>query len=70
MEAKYVAFVRHDMYGTMGKGPLPLKEKAILLIALITLLPIRLVLGFIILLTYYIILKLYTIFSAPNREDD
>ena len=30
-EANYVAFVRHDMYGTMGQGPLPLKEKAILL---------------------------------------
>ena len=47
-----------------------MKEKAILLIALITLLPIKLVLGFIILLTYYIICKLYTILSAPNREDD
>jgi len=70
MEAKYAAYVRHDIYGTMGKGPLPLKEKAILLIALITLLPIRLVLGFIILLTYYIICKLCTLFSTPNREDD
>lgn len=70
MEAKYAAFLRHDIYGTMGRGPLPLKEKALLLFGLIILLPIRMVSGFIILLTYYIICRLCTLFSAPNREDD
>jgi lysophosphatidylcholine acyltransferase/lyso-PAF acetyltransferase len=70
MEAKYAAFLRHDIYGTMGRGPLPLKEKALLLFGLIILLPIRMVSGFIILLTYYLICRLCTLFSAPNREDD
>jgi lysophosphatidylcholine acyltransferase/lyso-PAF acetyltransferase len=70
MEAKYAAFLRHDIYGTMGRGPLPWKEKALLLFGLIILLPIRMVSGFIILLTYYLICRLCTLFSAPNREDD
>lgn len=70
MEAKYAAFVRHDIYGTMGRGPIPLKEKALLLFALIIVLPIRLVTGFIVLLTYYLICRLCTLFSAPNREND
>ncbi|XP_057843569.1 lysophospholipid acyltransferase LPEAT1 isoform X1 [Cryptomeria japonica] len=69
MEIKYAAYVRHDIYGTLGKGEVSWKEKALLLLALIVVVPIRVVVGFLILLTYYLICRLCTLFKAPNRED-
>uniref|UniRef100_A0A0C9S8C2 TSA: Wollemia nobilis Ref_Wollemi_Transcript_5066_1874 transcribed RNA sequence n=1 Tax=Wollemia nobilis TaxID=56998 RepID=A0A0C9S8C2_9CONI len=71
MERKYAAYVRDDTYGTLGMEKLSWKEKAKLSLAVITLLPlIRLALGLVILVTYYLICKLCTLFSAPNREDE
>ncbi|KAH9315165.1 hypothetical protein KI387_023792, partial [Taxus chinensis] len=69
MEIKYAAYVRHDKYGTLGKAEVSWKEKALLLFALIIVVPIRVMAGFLILLTYYLICRLCTLFSAPNRED-
>eukprot|EP01018_Ginkgo_biloba_P014313 Gb_13819 [translate_table: standard] len=70
MEIKYAAYVRHDRYGTMGRGELSLKEKVLLILALMTLVPIRLAAGLTILVTYYLICRLCTLFSAPNREEE
>ncbi|KAG9441941.1 hypothetical protein H6P81_017795 [Aristolochia fimbriata] len=70
LEKKCSAYVRKDVYGTMGRGELPLKEKGLLGIALATLLPIRLIVGFAILLCYYFVCRFCTLFSAPNREDE
>ncbi|XP_068645703.1 lysophospholipid acyltransferase LPEAT1-like isoform X1 [Aristolochia californica] len=70
LEKKFAAYVRKDIYGTMGRGDLPLKEKVLLPIALVTLLPIRLIAGFAILLCYYLICRFCTLFFAPNREDE
>ncbi|KAF8406396.1 hypothetical protein HHK36_008483 [Tetracentron sinense] len=70
LEKKYAAYVRRDVYGTMGRGELPLPEKFLLGIALVTLVPIRLVVGIIILVLYYLICRFCTLFTAPNRDDE
>ncbi|KAK0576772.1 hypothetical protein LWI29_023058 [Acer saccharum] len=70
MEKKYAAYVRNDVYGVMGRGELPLKEKLLLGLALVTLVPIRVVLAMFVLILYYLICRICTLFSAPNREDE
>lgn len=69
MEKKFAAFVRNDVYGTMGRGELPLVEKVLLGIALVTLVPIRVMIAMSILLLYYVICRICTLFSAPNRDE-
>lgn len=69
MEIKlYAPFVRHDVYGTMGRGKLPCTEKLLLGLGLVFLLPIRVVGGMTILFFYYVICRVCTAFLAPNRE--
>ncbi|MQL82775.1 hypothetical protein Taro_015237 [Colocasia esculenta] len=70
LERKYAAFVRRDAYGTMGRGELPLREKVLVGIALVSLVPLRLVLGVGILVVYYLICRVCTLFKDPNREDE
>lgn len=70
MEKKYAAYVRKDAYGTMGRGELPMREKVLLGFAMITLVPIRVVIGIVILLIYYLICRVCTLFKDPNREDE
>ncbi|XVE69928.1 hypothetical protein DITRI_Ditri10aG0030900 [Diplodiscus trichospermus] len=70
LEKKFAAYVRNDVYGTMGRGKLPLKEKILLGIALVTLLPLRVVLGMTVLVVYYLICRVCTLLSAPNQEDE
>ncbi|KAD6119200.1 hypothetical protein R6Q59_025259 [Mikania micrantha] len=70
LEKKYAAYVRHDMYGTMGRGEVPLTEKVLLGIALVTLLPVRVVLATWVVVLYYLICRVCTLFMTPNREDE
>lgn len=70
MEKLYAAYVRRDSYGTMGRGDLPLTERALLVFAFLTLVPIRLVAGTVVLVLYYLICRLCTLFSEPNRGDE
>ncbi|KAJ6675692.1 PHOSPHOLIPID ACYLTRANSFERASE [Salix viminalis] len=70
LEKKFAAYVRNDVYGPMGRGELPMVEKVLLGIAVVTLVPIRFVLALIILVVYYIICRLCTLFSAPNRDEE
>ncbi|XP_075648692.1 lysophospholipid acyltransferase LPEAT1 isoform X1 [Castanea sativa] len=70
LEKKFAAYVRHDVYGTMGRGELPLGEKFLLGIALVTLVPVRVVLAMTLLVLYYLICRICTLFSAPNREEE
>ncbi|XP_019153333.1 PREDICTED: lysophospholipid acyltransferase LPEAT1-like isoform X2 [Ipomoea nil] len=70
LEKKYAPFVRHDVYGIMGRGELPRKEKLLLAIGLVVLLPLRVVAATAILLVYYLICRVCTAFLAPNREDE
>ncbi|VFQ62383.1 unnamed protein product [Cuscuta campestris] len=67
---KYAPYVRNDVYGVMGRGELPGKEKLLLAIALVTLLPLRVVAATVILVVYYLICRFCTAFSVPNREDE
>ncbi|RZC55111.1 hypothetical protein C5167_013965 [Papaver somniferum] len=69
LEKKFAAYVRNDVYGTMGLGEISLKEKILLGLAMITLLPIRLIVTVAILTFYYLVCRLCTLFSAPNREE-
>lgn len=70
LEKKFAAFVRSDVYGPMGRGELPLKEKVLLGVAMLTLVPVRLVVGMSILLFYYLICKVCTLLKAPNRDEE
>ncbi|KAE8713412.1 Lysophospholipid acyltransferase LPEAT1 [Hibiscus syriacus] len=42
---KFAAYVRNDVYGAMGRGQLPLKERFLLGITLVTLLRLRIIIG-------------------------
>lgn len=70
LETKCAAYVRHDVYGTMGRDHVPFTEKLLLGLALITVLPVRVALSLIILLFYYIVCRVCTMFSLPNGEDN
>ncbi|KAK8683797.1 hypothetical protein V6N13_039844 [Hibiscus sabdariffa] len=70
LEKKFAAYVRNDVYGAMGRGHLPLKEKLLLGIALVTLLPLRVIFGMTLVVVYYLICRICTLFSAPNREEE
>ncbi|PQQ13601.1 lysophospholipid acyltransferase LPEAT1 isoform X2 [Prunus yedoensis var. nudiflora] len=70
LEKKCAAYVRRDAYGTMGRGELTVKEKVLLGLALVTLAPIRVVLAMTILVIYYLICRICTLFSVPNRDEE
>ncbi|XP_042397922.1 lysophospholipid acyltransferase LPEAT1-like isoform X1 [Zingiber officinale] len=69
LDRKYAPYVRRDAYGTMGREKLPLTEKILLGIAAVTLVPIRVVAGVLILVFYYLICRICTLFSPPSREN-
>ncbi|XP_020205244.1 lysophospholipid acyltransferase LPEAT1 isoform X2 [Cajanus cajan] len=70
LEKKFAAFVRRDAYGAMGRGELPTREKVLLGVALVTLVPVRVVAVATILVLYYMICRVCTMHSVPNREDE
>lgn len=70
LENKFAAFVRNDVYGTMGRGELPLTEKVLLGFALVTLVPIRVILAMGVLILYYLICRIFTLFLVPNRDEE
>lgn len=70
LEKKYAAYVRKDVYGTMGRGELPLVEKLLLGFAAVTLVPIRVVVSISILLIYYLICRICTISITPTRDEE
>ncbi|CAN4093818.1 unnamed protein product [Withania somnifera] len=70
LENKYAPYVRHDVYGIMGKGELPWSEKVILGIAMVTVVPMKVIGAMTVLIVYYLICKVCTAFSAPNREEE
>ncbi|KAK8959964.1 Lysophospholipid acyltransferase LPEAT1 [Platanthera guangdongensis] len=70
MEKKYGAYVRKDAFGIMGRGELTIADKFLLGIAMVTLVPIRVVVGIYVLLVYYLICRFCTAFSVPNRREE
>ena len=53
----------------MGRGPLPVKEKLLLALALLTLAPIRVIVIITLMIFYNFVCRICTVFSAPYRED-
>lgn len=70
LEKKFAPYVRNDVYGIMGRGELPLAEKVLIGFAMVTLVPIRVVLAMSILIVYYLICRICTLFSVPNRDEE
>ncbi|XP_059633145.1 lysophospholipid acyltransferase LPEAT1-like isoform X2 [Cornus florida] len=70
LEEKFAAFGRNDVYGLMGCGETPWPEKFLLGVAFVTLLPIRVVVAVTMIAIYYLICRVCTLFSAPNREEE
>ncbi|GER44315.1 acyltransferase [Striga asiatica] len=70
MDSKYAPFVRYDVYGPMGRGELPCVEKFLLLMALMFLVPMRVMAGLVIMAVYYVICRVCTAFLAPNTKED
>ncbi|MBA0808609.1 hypothetical protein Gohar_024334, partial [Gossypium harknessii] len=69
LEKKCAAYVRNDVYGAMGRGELLLMEKLQLGIAFVTLLPLRTILVMTVLVVYYLICRICTLFSVPNHGE-
>ncbi|PWA92748.1 phospholipid/glycerol acyltransferase [Artemisia annua] len=70
LDNKYAPFARHDMYGIMGRGTLPWSQKILFLVSLMTLLPLRVVFGTLVVCVYYLICKCCTLFLAPKKESE
>lgn len=70
LDKKFAPYARTDLYGTMGLGPFPAAEKVKLAVAMVTLVPVRFVLAMSILLLYYLICRVFTLFSSPHREEE
>ncbi|CAK9178548.1 unnamed protein product [Ilex paraguariensis] len=70
LEKKYAAYVRNDVYGVMGRGELPWMEKVLLGMALVTIVPLRVMAATTILVAYYLVCKVCTVCLVPNREDE
>ncbi|XP_078442090.1 phospholipid/glycerol acyltransferase family protein isoform X2 [Wolffia australiana] len=70
LERRNAPYVRRDVYGPMGRGALPLREKLLLGIAFLILVPIRFVAGMVILVIYYLICRVCTLLKDPNRENE
>jgi len=70
MEVKYAAYMRHDIYGNWGMNSVPVLEKVKLLLALLTLCPIRFCLLLFFLVVFYLICKVCTlrVVAASNDE--
>ncbi|KAL6504399.1 Lysophospholipid acyltransferase lpeat1 [Orobanche gracilis] len=69
MDKEYAPFVRYDVYGPLGRGELPCVEKFLLGVALMVLVPIRVMAGITVLVVYYVICRVCTAFLASNRDE-
>lgn len=67
LDKKFAPYARTDLYGTMGLGPFPVTEKIKLAVSMVTLVPVRFILAMSILVLYYLICRVFTLFSAPYR---
>jgi hypothetical protein len=70
MEVKYAAYMRHDMYGNWGMNSVPVLEKVKLLLALLTLCPIRFCLLLFFLVVFYLICKVCTLRVVASSNDE
>lgn len=67
-ERRFAPFVRRDVYGRFGSEDLPWKEKFLMTFALVTLVPVRSTAAFSLLVFYYFVCRVCTLFQVPNRD--
>ncbi|KAF0918713.1 hypothetical protein E2562_025837 [Oryza meyeriana var. granulata] len=68
LDAMYAPYARCDAYGTMGRGALPFLRQAELALRAILLVPLRFVLGMLLLVTYYLVCRVCTLFVDGVAE--
>jgi hypothetical protein len=66
VEEKYAAYLRKDAYGAMGRGDISMREKMLLLIALFTIVPLKVVLLLATVTPYYLLCRLLTMCHAHS----
>ncbi|KAI4366388.1 hypothetical protein MLD38_022272 [Melastoma candidum] len=67
LEKRFAAYVRKDLYGSMGHGELPLAEKIKIGVAMVTLVPARVVSGILLLVVYYAVCRVCTLMKRPDE---
>lgn len=70
MESRFAPFVRHDIYGRMGKEAIPVLERIRLLVAFGTIVPVRVVLLLAIVILGYSICRICTLFIPPDQIEE
>lgn len=68
LEKRFAAYVRKDLYGSMGCGELPLSEKVKIGMTMVTLVPVRVVAGILLLVVYYVVCRVCTLLKRASEE--
>uniref|UniRef100_A0A0E0JHM8 Phospholipid/glycerol acyltransferase domain-containing protein n=1 Tax=Oryza punctata TaxID=4537 RepID=A0A0E0JHM8_ORYPU len=69
LDATYAPYARRDAYGTMGRGPLPVPRRVELFLRAVLLVPLRFVAGMLLLVTYYLVCRVCTLFVDEVAEE-
>lgn len=68
LDRRYAPYARRDAYGPMGRGPVGAVEAARLAVAAAVLLPLRFVAGLLVLLAYYLVCRVCTLWVEEERD--
>uniref|UniRef100_A0ACD5TA39 Uncharacterized protein n=1 Tax=Avena sativa TaxID=4498 RepID=A0ACD5TA39_AVESA len=68
LDRRYAPYARRDAYGPMGRGPLGAVETARLAVAAAVLLPLRVVAGVLVLVAYYLVCRVCTLWVEEERD--
>ncbi|KAM0915957.1 hypothetical protein ACQ4PT_010477 [Festuca glaucescens] len=68
LHVRYAPYARRDAYGPMGRGPLPAAQVARLVFAAAVLLPLRLIAGMLLVVAYYLVCRVSTLFADVGEE--
>ncbi|XP_037468201.1 lysophospholipid acyltransferase LPEAT1-like [Triticum dicoccoides] len=67
LDRRYAPYARRDAYGPMGRGPLGAAEAARMAVAAAVLLPLRVVAGVLVLVAYYLVCRVCTLWVEEER---
>ncbi|KAM3403548.1 hypothetical protein ACQJBY_006971 [Aegilops geniculata] len=67
LDRRYAPYARRDAYGPMGRGPLGAAEAARTAVAAALLLPLRVVAGVLVLVAYYLVCRVCTLWVEEER---
>uniref|UniRef100_A0A0E0FKS3 Phospholipid/glycerol acyltransferase domain-containing protein n=1 Tax=Oryza nivara TaxID=4536 RepID=A0A0E0FKS3_ORYNI len=69
LDATYAPYARRDAYGTMGRGPLRAARRVELYLRAALLVPLRFVAGMLLLVAYYLVCRVCTLFVDEVAEE-